>query len=174
MRSTNARIPVATGLLLGLAILTFIGARFAPNDARAAEVGLSAIPTACNVTCVMEVCGEDWDEHKALEDGHLDSDHPDFAHDACNEGGCDWLAGNGYHPQCTGFAHLTTSGDYARLKAALSEMDTRSLKRILRRNPKTLVINAERQSIQVLGCDSLPLANYPLGPTLLRRLASTK
>ena len=78
------------------------------------------------------------------------------------------------HPSCVESLNPARSGDYERLKAAIDAQDDRSLHQLFQRYPKVLVVNANRESVQVISCDGIPRANLPLHAQQFERLVNER
>ncbi len=170
MQRTSARAFLSTcfAVVAGLTIL--LGARPAP------DAGSSLMPASaaldCNALC-FTVCAFE-DEHAApYWSGQGASGAYDGYHQPCAAGTCADDGGE-QHPPCQGLATLLRSGDYDRFVLALQTADDPLVAEIMSKHPKSFVLNAKRQSIQVLGCRGESVANHPVSTQQLQSLAAAQ
>ena len=185
MRWMHARSSLISGCCLFMGVMVLLGARYAPSDAIAnatasQNAGLAIEATMkeaaamrdCHAWCSFAFCDDHSEHYADYSGGDDDEEGPHGTHSRCLTGTCAWSGGPEYmHPACYASQNLAKSGDYDRLKVAIRSADASSVHRLLRQYPKALTVNVRRQSIQVLGCDSAPLANLPLEASLYARLA---
>ncbi len=172
MRPIHALGPLAIGTFLIVSVMAMLGTRYAPSY----EAPGSITTSDCNVSCGQDSQLEcESTEHIAYSGYAVDETAPHGSHSSCEDGTCAWEGGSeGMHPSCIESLNLARSGDYERLKAAIAAQDDRSLQQLLRRYSKVVVVNAKRESIQVVSCDGIPRANLPLHTQQFERLVSTQ
>ena len=113
----------------------------------------------CTVDCLP--CGPG--EHSAPT-GTMDQPGPG-SHNNCHAGTCCYQGGGGcVHSEC----HISfNEREYRKLLEAWDSRNMRLVASMIASKPSAFQVNADRSSVQVVGCNSAVIANLPLAPAQL-------
>lgn len=171
MRPFHPRGLLAVGVFLIVSVMVMAGARNAPSHGAPSSMAFDCW-VSCGQAPDLECGGSD---HVALQGYMVDNTGPHGPHASCLTSTCDFEGGpEGMHTSCVESQNLAISGDYERLKAAIAAQDDGSLHNLLGRYPRALVVNAARESLQVVSCDGTPRANLPLQAEQFERLVNAQ